>query len=71
MCGGNKLLEKVLDQSAFSSLRTSAASSAFYDRKRREGKKHAQALTALSRRRVNILWAMLRDGTRFRSPVAP
>ena len=36
-------------------------SRAFYDRKRREGKRHHQALIALARRRVNVLWAMLRD----------
>lgn len=37
----------------------------FYDRKRAEGKRHNQALVALARRRVNVLWAMLRDGTEF------
>jgi transposase len=65
MRGGNRLLKKVLYQSAFSSLRTTPASRAFYDRKRAEGKRHTQALVALARRRVNVLWAMLRDGTRF------
>jgi hypothetical protein len=38
---------------------------AFYDRKRAEGKRHTQALIALARRRVNVLWAMLRDGITF------
>jgi hypothetical protein len=33
-------------------------SRAFYDRKRREGKHHSQALIALARRRVTVLWAM-------------
>ncbi len=69
MRGGNRLLKKVLYQSAFSSLRTTPASRAFYDRKRAEGKRHTQALIALARRRVNVLWAMLRDGTRFRPPI--
>jgi transposase len=69
MRGGNRLLKKVLYQSAFSSLRASPASRAFYDRKRREGKRHHQALIALARRRVDVLWAMVRDGTRFRSPL--
>ena len=36
-----------------------------YDRKRAEGKRHIQALIALARRRVNVLWAMLRDGITF------
>ena len=47
------------------SLRSAPESRAFYDRKRSEGKKHTQALIALARRRVNVLWAMLRDGTTF------
>src|SRR5215204_6420715 len=37
----------------------------FYDRKRAEGKRHTQALIALARRRVNVVWAMLRDGTTY------
>jgi transposase len=68
MRGGNKVLKRVFFLSAFSSLRYSAHSRAFYDRKRREGKRHTQALIALARRRVNVLWAMLRDGTTFKSP---
>jgi len=65
MRGGNKVLKRVFYQSAFSSLRASAESRTFYDRKRAEGKRHTQALIALARRRVNVLWAMLRDGTTF------
>jgi transposase len=68
MRGGNKILKRVFFLSAFSSLRSSAHSRAFYDRKRREGKRHTQALVALARRRVNVLWAMLRDGRTFESP---
>jgi len=58
--GGNKNLKRILYQSAFCSLQH-PVSRAFYDRKRREGKRHHQALIALARRRVNVLWAMLRD----------
>lgn len=65
MRGGNKLLKRVFYQSAFASLRSAPESRAFYDRKRSEGKRHVQALIALARRRVNVLWAMLRDGTTF------
>ena len=61
MRGGNKTLKRVFYQSAFASLRGCAQSRAFYDRKRAEGKRHTQALVALARRRVNVLWAMLRD----------
>jgi transposase len=70
MRGGNKVLKRVFYQSAFASLRGSPHSRAFYDRKRREGKKHTQALIALARRRVNVLWAMLRDETTFEVPPA-
>jgi transposase len=65
MRGGNKALKRVFYQSAFSSLRSAPESRVFYDRKRAEGKRHTQALIALARRRVNVLWAMLRDGTTF------
>jgi transposase len=65
MRGGNKALKRVFYQSAFASLRSAPESKAFYDRKRAEGKRHTQALIALARRRVNVLWAMLRDGTTF------
>jgi transposase len=65
MRGGNKTLKRVFYQSAFASLRSAPESRAFYDRKRAEGKRHTQALIALARRRVNVLWAMLRDGTKF------
>ncbi len=58
--GGNKVLKRVFYQSAFCSLHH-PASRAFYERKRHEGKRHHQALIALARRRVNVLWAMLRD----------
>ena len=58
--GGNKVLKRVFYQSAFCSLHC-PASRAFYERKRREGKRHHQALIALARRRINVLWAMLRD----------
>ena len=65
MRGGNKTLKRVFYQSAFASLRGSPESRTFYDRKRAEGKRHTQALIALARRRVNVVWAMLRDGTTY------
>jgi len=58
--GGNKALKRVFYQSAFCAL-GQPDSRAFYDRKRSEGKRHHQAVLALARRRVNVLWAMLRD----------
>ncbi len=65
--GGNRVLKRVFYQSAFSSMRSVPESRAFYDRKRHEGKRHTQAVIALARRRVNVLWAMLRDGATFES----
>lgn len=62
--GGNKALKRVFYQSAFCSLHTSD-SRAFYDRKRSEGKRHHQALIALARRRINVLWAMLHSRQTF------
>ncbi|WP_349345338.1 IS110 family transposase [Streptomyces rapamycinicus] len=48
--------------SAMVSITTCPASKAYYQRKRSEGKGHKQALLALARRRLNVLWAMIRDG---------
>jgi transposase len=64
--GGNKGLKRVFYQSAFASLRC-PSSRQFYERKRREGKRHHQAIIALARRRVNVLWAMLT----YRRPFDP
>ena len=54
---------------AQSAARTDPASRAYYDRKRAEGKHHRQVL-ALARRRLNVLWAMLRDHTPYRTSTA-
>jgi hypothetical protein len=47
--------------STLASLKSCPASKAYYQRKRSEGKGHEQALLALARRRVNVLWAVIRD----------
>src|SRR4051794_2457496 len=47
---GNRILKRVFYQSAFCSLVGSRASRAFYERKRKEGKAHKQAVMALARR---------------------
>jgi transposase len=64
--GGNKGLKRVFYQAAFCSLGHDD-SRAFYDRKRREGKRHHQAVIALARRRVNVLWAVLKSRTPFQA----
>jgi len=52
--------------SAFAALRD-PHSCAYYDRKIAQGKRHNQALIALARRRSDVMFAMLRDGTRYES----
>ncbi|SFD64631.1 IS110 family transposase [Streptomyces aidingensis] len=64
---GNKLLKRAFHLSAFAALRE-PASRAYYDKKRAEGKHHVAALTCLARRRIDVLFAMLRDGTLYQPP---
>ena len=61
---GNKILKRALFLSAFAALRD-PISRAYYDRKIAQGKRHNQALIALARRRCDVLFAMLRDGTLY------
>lgn len=61
---GNKILKLALFLSAFAALKD-PLSRAYYDRKRAQGKKHNQALIALARRRCDVIYAMLRDGTLY------
>ncbi|GAA5119857.1 MULTISPECIES: IS110 family transposase [Pseudonocardiaceae] len=58
--GGGKNLKRVFYHSAFCAIQADPASKAFYARKRAEGKRHQQALIALARRRVTVLYAILR-----------
>ncbi|CAM7683930.1 IS110 family transposase [Escherichia coli] len=65
---GNKALKRALFLSAFAALRD-PISRAYYTRKMSQGKRHNQALIALARRRCDVLFAMMRDGT-FYTPQA-
>jgi transposase len=67
----NRRLMRTCYLAALSSLKNSPASRGFYQRKRAEGKSHKQALIALARRRLNTLWAMLRDRTIYEEPLPP
>lgn len=69
----NRQLQRVFYTSAVISIQRSPASRAFYDRKRAEGKRHSQAILALARRRVDVMWAMLRDERKYqeRAPKLP
>ncbi len=55
-------LPRVLYTSALISIRNCDASGRFSERKCAEGKRHVQAVLALARRRVNVLWVLIRDG---------
>ena len=57
----HRRLQRVFYTSALVSIRCDPNSRTFYDRKRAEGKRHVQAVMALARRRVNVLWALIRD----------
>lgn len=62
----NRRLRRVFLMAALSSLRyENGPSRRFYDRKRSERQLHTQALMALARRLVDVLWALLRDGREF------
>jgi transposase len=63
-------LQRALYTSALVSIRCNNQSRIFYDRKRAEGKRHTQAVLALARRRVNVLWALLRDNRSY-APTPP
>ncbi len=57
----HRRLQRVFYTSALVSVQHDPNSRKFYDRKRAEGKRHTQAVLALARRRVNVLWALIRD----------
>ncbi|MFC9499867.1 IS110 family transposase [Streptomyces sp. NPDC056982] len=59
---GNKQLKRAFFLSAFAAL-ADPASRSYYDKKISQGKHHTQALLCLARRRADVLFAMLRDGT--------
>ncbi|WP_443048126.1 IS110 family transposase [Streptomyces sp. H39-S7] len=58
-------LLRVFYMSAQVASRCCPTSKAYYDRKRAENKTHKQAVIALARRRLNVLWALIRDGRTF------
>lgn len=61
----NRRLRRVFYIAALSSIRGDGPSRQFYDRKRGERLIHTQALLALARRLVDVLWALLRDSREF------
>ncbi len=58
-------LRRVFYLAALSAIKPDGPSTSFYQRKRTEGKLHTQALIALARRLIDVIWALLRDGREF------
>ena len=67
----NRALRRVFYMAALSSLRANGPSKTFYQRKRAEHRIHTQALPALARRLVDVLWALLRDNRTFSQAPPP
>lgn len=60
--GGNKNLKRAFFLAAFASLHD-PTSRAYYDHKRAQGKRHNATPICLTRRRIDVLHAILRNGT--------
>ncbi|MER6755572.1 transposase [Micromonospora echinofusca] len=65
----HRRLRHILWMAAFTAARECPTSRAYYEKKRAEGKNHRQAILALARRRVDVLWALIRDRESF-TPLA-
>ncbi|EWS82112.1 IS110 family transposase [Brachybacterium phenoliresistens] len=66
---GNKRLKNALFYSSWVASHSDPVSKAYYDRKRAEGKRHNAAVICLARRRCNVIFAMLRNGTYYQPPI--
>ena len=63
----NRALRRAMYLAALVAIRCDPAARAYYQRKRSEGKDHNAAVTCLARRRCDVLFAMLRDGTLYQA----
>ncbi|GLZ08180.1 hypothetical protein Acsp03_56460 [Actinomadura sp. NBRC 104412] len=66
----NRRLRHIFYMAAQTAMMRPGPSRDYYLRKRSEGLRHTQAIMALARRRVDVLWAMLRDNRTF-TPAQP
>ncbi|CAM5436379.1 putative protein OS=Streptomyces griseomycini OX=66895 GN=FHS37_006517 PE=4 SV=1 [Streptomyces griseomycini] len=64
----HRRLLRVFHLSARIAARFCSTSKTFCDRERAEGKSHEQAIPALARRRLDVLWALIRDPRRRTVP---
>ena len=67
----NRTLLRALYLAAQAAMIRPGPSRTYYLRKRSEGCNHKQAILALARRRVDVLWAMLRDNQPYTPTPAP
>lgn len=68
--GGNRRLKNAFIQSANKARQKDEWAKGYYEKKRAEGRGHGQALHALARRRVEVIYAMLATGTFYESRAA-
>jgi transposase len=66
----NRRLRHIFYMAAQTAMMRPGPSRDYYLKKRGEGLLHTQALLSLARRRIDVLWAMLRDGRLF-TPAPP
>ena len=57
----SRRLRRVMYMSALTAIRCDPTSMAYYQRKRDQGKRPIPATICLARRRVNVLYALIRD----------
>ena len=65
----SRRLKGILYFIALSQIRINPESRAYYDRKRKEGKNHWQAMNALSRQLIKIIYYMLKNMEPYRRPM--
>ena len=65
---GNKRLKNALWQSSFVASTKHPPSIAYYQRKREQGKHHNAAVIRLARRRCDVIYSMLKNGTLYQEP---
>jgi len=63
--GGNRNLKNAFVGSAEKAINFDASSRAYYEKKRAEGKSYHSAILALARRRVDLIYALLTNGSFF------
>lgn len=61
----NHCAKDAIMQIAYCSIRFNPASKAFYARKRKEGKRHWQAVKSLARNIIRVIFAMLKNNTKY------